>query len=71
MIDKMYEEVLKNERVIFRRTVTSESLNHLQLCAHDLNIKALMLNENESITDGGNGVSQLQLILGKGGYRKS
>ena len=65
MIDKMYEEVLKNERVIFRRTVPSESLNHLQLCAHNLIIKALMLNKNDSITDGCNGVSWLQLILGK------
>ena len=59
MIDKMYEEVLKNERVIFQRTVTSESLNHLQLCTHDLIIKALMLNENESIIDSGNSVSRL------------
>ena len=30
-----------------------------------------MLNKNESIIDGGNGISQLQLILGKGRYGKS
>ena len=71
MIDKMYEEILKNKRVIFQRTVTSESLNHLQLCAHNLIIKVLMLNENESIADSSNGTFRLQLILGKGRCGKS
>ena len=57
MINKIYKEVLKNERILFRRTVCSKSLNNLQLYAHNLIIKALMLNKNESIIDGGNGIS--------------
>ena len=71
MIDQKYKEVMKSERLIFRRAVCSGTLNERQLCAHNLIIKALMLGENESVTDGGNDVSRLQLILGKGGCGKS
>ena len=62
---------MKTKRSVFRRAIFSDSLNEHQLCAHNLIIKALLLNENESVTDGGNNVSYLQLILRKGICKKS
>ena len=59
MIDQKYKEVMKSERLIFRRAVCSGTLNEHQLCAHNLIIKALMLGENESVTESGNDVSRL------------
>ena len=57
MVDKKHKEVMKIERTIFRRQVNTNSLNEHQLCTHDLIIRALMLDKNESVTDRGNNVS--------------
>ena len=62
---------MKSERSIFRRAASSGALNERQSCAHNLKVKSLMIGENESVTDGGNDASRLQLILGKGGCGKS
>ena len=62
---------METERSMIRRAVCSDLLNEWQLCAHDLIIRVLMLNENQSITDRDNDTSLLQLILRKGGCRKS
>ena len=70
MIDKKDEDIIKSKRTIFRRQVLLDSLNEYQSFAYDLIIIALLQDENESVTDGRVGISHLQLILGKGDYRK-
>ena len=62
---------METERSMIRRAVCSDLLNEWQLCAHDLIIRVLMLNENQSVKDRINNASWLQLILSKGGYGKS
>ena len=71
IISKMYEEVMNSNRVINRRTVCRTMLNLKQGMSHDLIIRALNLQVGQSKTDGGDDVSRLQLIIGKGGAGKS
>ena len=59
MINKKYKDVIKSERTIFRRQVSSDLLNEYQSFAHDLIIIALLQDENESVIDGGVSISHL------------
>ena len=70
-IDERYKEVIKSERIVNRRSISSTKLNFKQKYAHDLIIEATQLKFDESISEGGEGVSRLLLILGKGGCGKS
>jgi len=70
-VEEIYKNVMKTGCIVARREVSSEDLNFLQKCSYDLAIKAVLLNEDESIIDGGNDVSRLLLCLGQGGYGKS
>lgn len=70
-IEIRHKRLLESSRVINRRSVNKNSLNQRQRMAHDLIINALKLNAGESMTNGGNDVSRLQLLLGKGGSGKS
>ena len=62
---------MKTGRIVARREVSSEDLNFLQKCSHDLAVRAILLDKDKSIVDGGNDVSQLLLCLGQGSCRKS
>ena len=62
---------MESSRVVNRRSVNKNSLNQQQKIAHDLIANALKLNTGKSTSDGGNDVSRLQLLLGKGGLGKS
>ena len=62
---------MKTKRSTFRRSVYTHLLSNYQLCAHDLIIHVLMLDENQSTMDRGNDASQLQLILIKSKCGKS
>ena len=48
---------MKIEWTIFRRQINADSLNEYQLCAYNLIIRALILDENELVTDRGKDVS--------------
>jgi hypothetical protein len=70
-ISVKYDEILKLSRVVNRREVCKSRLNVKQRMAHDLIVRAMTLEDGQSKTDGGNDVSRLQLVIGKGGAGKS
>ena len=53
------KEVIQSDRIINRRQVEHNSLNEQQKNAHDIIVRALNLNENQSKTDSGNNISRL------------
>ena len=50
----MHKEVMQSEHILNRRSIDTNSLNHLQHYAHDLIIRGVLLDKNESVTDGSN-----------------
>ena len=54
-----------------RREIQYCSLNNRQKKAHDMIESSCLQGENESSTDGGDGIGRLQILLGAGGCGKS
>ena len=50
-INKIYKELMKLECTMIRRTISTDNLNYLQYHTHNLNIWAVLLDEDESVTN--------------------
>ena len=56
-IEEIFKNIMKNKWLIVRREILSEDLNFSQKYIHNLAVRAVLLNEDELIMDGGNDIS--------------